>query len=62
MAIPLQPGTKLRISIWVGENKVWAAGKVTSSTPGFGIGIQFTEIGENDLQLLKVFLRSIPEV
>ncbi len=62
MAIPLQPGTKLRIKVWVGENKFWAAGKVTSSTPGFGIGIQFTEIAENDLQLLTAFLRSIAEV
>jgi hypothetical protein len=62
MPIPLKSGTKLKVKLWVGENKLLAGGRVTNSTPGFGFGVQFTEIAENDLQLLKAFLRSITEV
>jgi PilZ domain len=62
MPIPLKSGTKLKVKLWVGENKLLAAGKVTNSTPGFGFGVQFTEIAGNDLQLLKAFLGSITEV
>jgi hypothetical protein len=58
MPIPLQSGTKLKIKVWIGENELWAAGRVTNVTPGFGIGVQFTEIAEKDLQVLKVFLSS----
>jgi PilZ domain len=62
MPIPLKAGTKLKVKLWLGENRLLAGGKVINSTPGFGFGIQFTEIAEKDLQLLKVFLRSITEV
>jgi hypothetical protein len=59
MAIPLRPDTKLKVGIWIGEKKSWATGKVTNSTPGFGFGIQFTEIADNDRQLLANFLNTI---
>jgi len=59
MAIPLHLGTNLKVGIWIRENKLWATGKVTNSTPGFGIGVQFTEISEKDKQLLTEFLRTI---
>jgi hypothetical protein len=62
MPVPLKSGTKLKVKLWVGENKLLAGGKVTNSTPGFGFGVQFTEIAESDLKLLKAFLRSITEV
>ena len=61
MGIPLLQSTKVRVGIWVGEKKCWAVGKVTNSTPGFGFGIQFTEIGDNDSQLLTDFLKTIKE-
>ncbi len=61
MAIPLPPGSKLKVGIWVNEKKLWAVGKVTNSTPGFGFGIQFTEIPEKDAQLLTDFLKTIKD-
>jgi hypothetical protein len=47
------------VGIWLGKDKLWASGKVTNSTPGFGIGVQFTEIAEKDKQLLSTFLKSV---
>jgi PilZ domain len=61
MAIPLPPGTKLKLGIWIGEKKCWAAGKVTNSTPGFGFGIQFTEIAGKDMQLLSDFVNTVKQ-
>jgi hypothetical protein len=61
MPIPLKPATKLKVGVWVGKDKLWATGKVTNSTPGFGIGVQFTEIADKDKQLLAEFLKTIKE-
>ncbi len=61
MAIPLPPGTKLTVGIWIGEKKCWATGKVTNSTPGFGFGIQFTEIAGKDMQLLSDFVNTVKQ-
>ncbi len=60
MPIPLKSGTKLRVGIWMGSNKTWVKAVVTNSTPGFGIGVQFTTIDEKDTKLLKEFLSTIP--
>lgn len=59
MSMPLPKGTRLKIAIWVREDKLWATGKVVSSRPGFGIGIQFTKISPQDAQQLAEFLKSI---
>ena len=61
MPIPLPPGTKLTVGIWIGEKKCWVTGKVTNSTPGFGFGIQFTEIAGKDTQLLADFLNTVKQ-
>ncbi len=61
MGIPLVQGTKVRVGIWIGEKKCWVIGKVTNSTPGFGFGIQFTEIADNDASQLTDFLKTIKE-
>jgi c-di-GMP-binding flagellar brake protein YcgR len=59
MPIPLKEGTKLKVGLWINETKLWANAKVASSRPGFGIGIQFTEISTEDEDKLKQFLKSI---
>jgi hypothetical protein len=62
MPIPLQRDEKLKIGIWIEQVKLWAQGTVTTSTPGFGIGIRFTEMSEPDREHLKKFLRTITHV
>jgi hypothetical protein len=62
MPIPLQKGTKLAIGIWIKENKLHASGRVVSSRPGFGIGVQFAEMSQLDAAQLRDFLRSITQI
>jgi hypothetical protein len=62
MPIPLSTGTKLKIGLWIDETKLWATAKVVNSRPGFGIGIQFTEIAPEDLERLKRFLQRITRI
>lgn len=62
MPIPLQKGTKLSIGIWIKENKLQASGRVVNSRPGFGIGVQFTEMSDMDTAQLKTFLKSITQI
>ncbi len=62
MPIPLPKGEKLKIGIWIEQTKLWVQGTVTTSTPGFGIGVKFTEIADADLERLKQFLKSITHV
>jgi hypothetical protein len=62
MPIPLQKGTKLTLGIWIKESKLQVTGRVVSSRPGFGIGVQFTEISELDTAQLKDFLKSITQI
>lgn len=62
MPIPLQKGTKLTIGIWIKEHKLQATAKVMNSRPGFGIGVQFTEMSDMDTAQLKDFLKSITQI
>jgi PilZ domain len=62
MPIPLTVGTKLKIGLWIKETKLWATAKVVNSRPGFGIGIEFTEISPEDTARLKQFLQSITRI
>lgn len=59
MPMPLKQGTKLKIVLWIKEEKLHVKGKVVSSRPGFGVGIQFNEISPDDAARLKQFLQSI---
>ena len=56
MPIPLEPGTRLKVAIWFGQAKAWAEGEVAHRTPGFGIGIRFTQISDQDIDLVRTFL------
>ena len=58
MPNPLPKRTQIKIALWVQEFKLWATGEVVSSTPGFGIGVKFTEMAEQDKNQLKQFLES----
>jgi hypothetical protein len=62
MPMPLKEGTKLKVGLWIKETKLWAMARVVGSRPGFGIGIRFTEISEEDLERLKQFLQSITRI
>ncbi len=56
MAIPLQPGTKVKVAIWIGETKVWVDCEVAYSTPGFGVGLKFIGVSQSDLERIRQFL------
>jgi PilZ domain len=62
MPNPLAKGTKLRIALWVKETKLWANARVITSTPGFGIGVEFVDMPEVDKAQLKQFLESITRI
>jgi PilZ domain-containing protein len=62
MMIPLHQGTRLKISLWLKENKVLAEGVVVHSRPGFGVGIRFTEMSQSDSQRLQEFLKSMVRI
>jgi len=59
MAIPLPPGTKLKMGIWIGETKAWAEGEVAYSTAGLGTGVMFNKISEPDLDRIRQFLGTL---
>jgi hypothetical protein len=56
MSTPIPKKTLVRIALWVKDAKLWANGEVITSTPGFGIGVKFTEIAPDDRRQLQEFL------
>jgi hypothetical protein len=56
MPNPLPKETQVRIALWVEDFKLWTGAEVVTSTPGFGIGVKFTEMTEQDRNQLKRFL------
>lgn len=62
MSMPLEKGASVKLALWIQDYKLWANAKVITSTPGFGIGLQFTEISKQDSEQLKQFLRSITRI
>jgi hypothetical protein len=62
MPNPLPKGSRIRIALWVKEFKLWANAEVVTSTPGFGIGVKFTEIAEPDRNQLRQFLDSMVRI
>jgi len=59
MPIPLEAGTKLCTSIWLGQEKVKANGEVVHRTPGFGVGIRFTQLAAADADLIRRYLDTL---
>jgi hypothetical protein len=62
MPNPLPKGTQVRIALWIKESKIWANGEVVTSTPGFGIGVKFTEITEPDKNQIKQLIGSMVRI
>jgi PilZ domain len=61
MPTPLVVGTKLKVGLWLGTEKVWATGLVTNSTPGFGVGVKFAEIADADTPRIAEFLKTVKD-
>jgi hypothetical protein len=61
MSIPLQQGQKLKIGLWIQEAKLWVNAIVTSSTPGFGIGIKFVDVSDKDTAKLQQHLKVVSQ-
>jgi Tfp pilus assembly protein PilZ len=59
MPNPLARGTEIRLALWVKDTKLSAKGKVITSTPGYGVGVQFTEMSEQERMQLKRYVESL---
>jgi hypothetical protein len=55
----LEKGATLKLALWVKDTKLWAQAKVITSTPGYGIGVQFTAMSDMERHQLEQFLESI---
>jgi len=62
MPNPLPARSQIRLALWLKDFKLWANAQVVTSTPGFGIGVKFTEIAERDRDQLKQFLESMVRI
>ncbi len=62
MPIPLPKGTKLTIGIWINQRKLFSSGIVVNSRPGYGIGVQFSQMSPEDSEYLRLYLSSIMRV
>ena len=60
MPSPFKEGTQIRLALWIQDKKLWALGKVVSSRPGSGVGIQFLEMKDEDRAELNRFVESLP--
>jgi hypothetical protein len=59
MPLPIETGKKLKMALWLGEDRIWAQGEVAHRTPGFGVGVRFTEVAEADRERLRVYLDAL---
>lgn len=57
MMNPLRVGSKLELAIWLESAKISTAGMVTSSHPGFGVGIKFIGMLSADRESLREYLK-----
>ena len=62
MAIPIEPGTTVKVGIWLGQTKAWAQAQVAHRTPGVGIGLHFTEISDADRDQIRRFLSNLSPI
>jgi len=62
MSNTLPKGSTLKLALWVKDSKIWAQAKVVTSTPGYGIGVQFTAMSDMEKRQLEQFLESITRI
>jgi hypothetical protein len=59
MAIPLKAESKLEVVLWLGSNKLRVNGEVASASPGFGIGVRFTNVSPQAQEFLQQHIQSL---
>jgi hypothetical protein len=59
MPIPLKAESKLEIALWLEDSKLLLTGEVASASPGFGIGVRFTDVSAASLELLQRVVQSL---
>jgi hypothetical protein len=59
MPIPLAVGSKLEVLLWLGTNKVRFHCEVASASRGVGIGMRFTDVSEENLELLRHHIQTL---
>ncbi len=59
MPIPLPVNTKFEVALWLGETKLRLKAQVASSSPGFGIGVRFTNISPESQESLRRHMQII---
>jgi c-di-GMP-binding flagellar brake protein YcgR len=59
MPIPIEAGTKVKVGIWLGQDKISAESEVAHKTGNVGIGLRFVEIAEPDLDKIRAFLSKL---
>jgi len=58
MMVPLKVGSKAELNIWIDKTKIWTPATITSSHPGFGIGIKFIGMGKGERSTIEAYLKS----
>jgi hypothetical protein len=59
MAIPLKAETRFEIVLWLGVSKLRLQGVVASASPGFGIGVRFSNLSPQDQEFLERHIQSL---
>ncbi|HEY3971586.1 MAG TPA: PilZ domain-containing protein [Candidatus Sulfotelmatobacter sp.] len=59
MPLPVEPAAKLRVDMWLGQDKVSAEAEVAHKTANVGVGIRFLQISDRDLDLIRAFLNQL---
>lgn len=59
MSAQLEPGTKLRLGIWFGQNKTQVDAQVMQKTPGMGVGLKFLQLSAQGEEEIRKFLASL---
>jgi hypothetical protein len=51
--------TKFELALWLGETKLRLKGEVTSTSPGFGIGVRFKNVSPENQEFLRRHIQVI---
>lgn len=59
MPIPLKPESKFEIALWLGGTKLRLQGVVASASPGFGIGVRFSNVSPQHQEFLARHIQAL---
>jgi hypothetical protein len=57
----LAVGNKLQVEFWINEEKLTANAVISTNHPGFGNGMEFLDMSDEDQEKLKRFLAALPQ-